>query len=44
MKRSSQAKPKRAFTLIELLVVNVSTPDNPDMLWMQEHSSDLVKR
>ena len=26
------------------LKLNVSTPENPDMLWMQEHSSDLVKQ
>ena len=26
------------------LKLNVSTPNNPDMLWMQEHSSDLVSR
>ena len=26
------------------LELNVSTPENPDMLWMQEHSSDLVKQ
>jgi prepilin-type processing-associated H-X9-DG protein len=26
------------------LKLNISTPDNPDMLWMQEHSSDLVSR
>ena len=25
------------------LKLNVFTPENPDMLWMQEHSSDLVK-
>ena len=26
------------------LKLNVSTPKTPDMLWMQEHSSDLVKQ
>ena len=26
------------------LKLNISTPDNSDMLWMQEHSSDLVSR
>ena len=26
------------------LKLNISTPDNPDMLWMQERSSDLVKQ
>ena len=26
------------------LKLNISTPNNPDMLWMQEHSSALVSR